>query len=261
MSATETTELLYERRGRTAWVTFNRPQARNAMTFAMYDALYERCEEVDADDEVRAMVLRGAGGKAFVAGTDISQFLDFESGQDGIAYEERIGRIVGRVDLVKKPTLALVDGYAVGGGLAIAAACDLRICTSDAKFGMPIARTLGNCLSMDNYARLVALVGPARTKELIFTARMVGAEEALAAGLATEVVPAEEVEAHVTELCERLATHAPITMRVTKEAVRRLQVSGLPNGDDLVLEAFGSEDFRRGVAAFVEKTKPEWTGT
>jgi enoyl-CoA hydratase/carnithine racemase len=260
VSATKTSELVYERRGSTAWVTFNRPRARNAMTFAMYDALYERCEEVDADGGVRAMVLRGAGG-TFVAGTDIGQFQDFSSGRDGIAYEERMERVVGRLDLVRKPTVALVDGYAVGGGLALAAACDLRICTPDANFGMPIARTLGNCLSMDNYARLVALVGAARTKEIIFTARMVGAEEALAAGLATEVVPREKVEGRVEELCARLAGHAPITLRITKEAVRRLQLSGLPNGDDLILEAYGSEDFKRGVAAFVEKRRPEWRGS
>jgi enoyl-CoA hydratase/carnithine racemase len=261
MSTTETSELLYERRGATAFITFNRPQARNAMTWAMYEGLYERCEEVDGDDEVRAVVLRGAGGKAFVAGTDIGQFQDFSSGQDGIAYEERLDRIVGRLELVRKPTIAVVDGYAVGGGLAISAACDLRICTPDAQFGMPIARTLGNCLSMDNYARLVALIGPARTKELIYTARMVDADEAAAAGLATEVVPAEEVDARVAELCDRMAEHAPITLRATKEAIRRLQVAGLPNGDDLVLEAYGSGDFKRGVAAFVEKRKPVWEGS
>ena len=260
MSATETSELLYERRGSTAWVTFNWPQARNAMTFPMYEALYERCDEADADPEMRAMVLRGAGGKAFVAGTDISQFLEFSSGQDGVDYEARIERIVGRVENVRKPTVALVDGYAVGGGLAIAAACDLRVCTPDARFGMPIARTLGNCLSMENYARLVALIGPARTKEIIYTARMVGAEEALAAGLATEIVATDAVEGRVTELCERLAEHAPITLRVTKEAIRRLHAAGLPDGHDLVLEAFGSEDFKRGVTAFVEKRRPEWRG-
>ena len=142
-------ELLYERRGSTALITFNRPQARNAMTFPMYEALYDRCEEADADDDVRVVVMRGAGGKAFVAGTDIAQFSRF-SAADGVAYEERIDRIVGRVELIAKPTVALVDGYAVGGGLAIAAACDLRICTPDARFGMPIARTLGNCLSIEN---------------------------------------------------------------------------------------------------------------
>ena len=188
------TDLLYERRGPTAVITFNRPQARNAMTFAMYEDLHRRCEEADEDDGVRVLVLRGAGGRAFVAGTDIRQFREFRTPSDGVAYEERIDRIVGRVELVGKPTIALVEGYAVGAGLAIAAACDLRVCTPDAQFGMPIARTLGNCLSMENYARLVSLIGPARTKELMFTARMASAREALDAGLTTEVVPAAGIE-------------------------------------------------------------------
>jgi enoyl-CoA hydratase len=207
------------------------------------------------------MVLRGAGGKAFVAGTDIGQFRAFRSGQEGLDYEETIDRIVGRVELVRKPTVAVVDGYAVGGGLAIAAACDLRVCTPEAKFGMPIARTLGNCLSMENYARLVALVGAARVKDLVFTARSVGAEEALAIGLATEVVSPAGIDDRVAELCERLAGHAPITLRVTKEALRRLRSAGLPDGDDLVLEAYSSEDFRRAVEAFVTKGRPEWRGS
>lgn len=261
MSTTETSELLYERRGSTAFITFNRPQARNAMTFPMYEALYERCEEADADDEVRALVLRGAGGKAFVAGTDISQFRDFESGQDGIAYEQRVDRVVTRLELVRKPTIAVIDGHAVGGGLALAAVSDLRICTPGAKFAMPIARTLGNCLSMDNSARLVALIGPARTKELIFTARSFSAEEAFAAGLATEVVPEAEIEGRVAELCERLAAHAPITMRVTKEAIRRLRTAGVGNGDDLIVEAYSSGDFKRGVEAFFEKRQAVWEGS
>lgn len=261
MSTVEASELLYERRGSTAFVTFNRPQARNAMTFPMYDALFERCEEVDADDSVRALVLRGAGGKAFVAGTDISQFKTFETGQDGIAYEQRIDRVVSRLELVRKPTIALVDGHAVGGGLALAAVCDLRICTPGAKFAMPIARTLGNCLSVDNCARLVALIGPARTKELVFTARSFEAAEALAAGLATEVVAESAIDQRVDELCERLAGHAPITMRVTKEAIRRLRTAGVGNGDDLIVEAYSSGDFKRGVEAFFEKRQPVWEGT
>ena len=256
----ETDQLLYERLGATAHVIFNRPRARNAMTWEMYDALFACCEEVDADESVRVVVLRGAGEKAFVAGTDIKQFLEFESGEDGISYEERMERIIGRLERVRKPTVAVVDGYAIGGGLSIAAVCDLRLCTPDAKFGIPIARTLGNCLSIENYARLMALIGPARTKELILTARTFSAEEALAAGLATKIVPASELDERVDELCTSLESHAPITMRVTKEAVRRLQFAELPDAEELVRETYGSEDFHEGVSAFVEKRRPVWRG-
>jgi enoyl-CoA hydratase/carnithine racemase len=228
------------------------------MTFAMYEALYAHCERADADGEVRALVLRGAGG-AFVAGTDIAEFRAFSSGEDGLAYEATIDRIVGRLEDVRKPTVALIDGYAVGGGLALAAACDLRVCTPEAKFALPIARTLGNCLSMANYARLVALIGEARVKDLVFTARSVAADEALAIGLATEVVG--DAEARVAELCEQLAGHSPITLRATKEALRRLREGGLPEGDDLVVEAYGSRDFGAAVQAFASKQPPRWRGT
>jgi enoyl-CoA hydratase len=256
----ETDQLLYERRGATAHVIFNRPGARNAMTWEMYDALFACCEEVDADENVRVLVLCGAGEKAFVAGTDIKQFLEFKSGEDGISYEERMERVIGRLERVRKPTVAVVDGYAIGGGLSIAAVCDLRLCTPDAKFGIPIARTLGNCLSIENYARLMALIGPARTKELILTARTFSAEEALAAGLATKIVPVSELDERVEELCASLESHAPITMRITKEAVRRLQFAELPDAEDLVRETYGSEDFHEGVSAFVEKRRPVWRG-
>ncbi len=239
----------YERRGPAAWVTFDRPEAHNAMTYEMYEALFDACERADADDEVRAVVLRGAGGRAFVAGTDIRQFLDFESGDDGLAYEARIERVVGRLEVVGVPTIALVDGFAMGSGLVLSAACDLRICTPAARFGLPIARTVGNCLSMENYARLVAVVGEARLKDIVFTARAVEAPEALAIGLATEVV--DDAEARVAELCELIATHAAVTMRVTKEALRRLRP--LADGDDLVREAYASEEFRRRVKAFLER--------
>ncbi|MEA2288431.1 MAG: hypothetical protein QOD55_428 [Solirubrobacteraceae bacterium] len=254
-------DLLYDRRGPVAVITFNRPEARNAMTFAMYERLHEHCEEVDADDGIRVLVLRGAGGKAFVAGTDIRQFLEFDSGEVGVGYEHDIDRYVGRLERVTKPTVAVVEGYAVGSGIAISSACDLRVCTPEAKFGLPIARTLGNCLSMAGYARLVALLGEARTKDIVFTARMVGADEALAAGLATAVVAPEALEQHVDELCERLASHAPITMKVTKEAIRRIREATLPDGRDLIAEAYGSEDFRRGVAAFLDKRPATWTGS
>ena len=258
--AAEASELLYERRGAAAVITFNRPQARNAMTFAMYEALHAHCDEIDADDAIRVLVLRGAGGRAFVSGTDIRQFLAFESGKTGVEYEADIDRYVGRLDRLRKPAIALVEGYAVGAGLSIASACDLRVCTPDAQFGLPVARTLGNCLSMAGYARLVAILGEARAKDIVFTARMVPADEALAAGLVTAVVPADEIEAHVFELAERVAGHAPITLRVTKEALRRIREANVPDGADLVAEAYGSEDFRQGVAAFLEKRRYTWTG-
>jgi enoyl-CoA hydratase/carnithine racemase len=258
--ADDAPDLLYERRGPTAVITFNRPHARNAMTFAMYEALVAHCDEIDADDDVRVLVLRGAGGRAFVSGTDIRQFLDFDSPKTGVAYEADIDRYVGRLDRLRKPAIALVEGYAVGAGLSIASTCDLRVCTPDAQFGLPIARTLGNCLSMAGYARLVAILGEARTKDIVFTARMVGADEARAAGLVSAIVPAEEIEDHVFALAERVAGHAPITLRVTKEALRRLREANVPDGADLVAEAYGSEDFRRGVAAFLEKRRHTWTG-
>jgi enoyl-CoA hydratase/carnithine racemase len=238
----------YEVRGSAAWVTFNRPEAHNAMTFEMYDQLVAHCETVDQDDEIKTMVLRGAGGKAFVAGTDIRQFEDFRTAQDGLEYERRMDAVLDRLEAVRKPTIALVDGFAMGSGLAISACCDLRVCTRDATFGMPIAKTVGNCLSMANYARLVAAFGAPRTKELIFTARRIGAEEAIDIGFATG---ADDAEAHVTELCERLADHSPTTMWVTKEALRRART--VPEGDDLVLEAYGSEGFRHNVARFLKR--------
>src|SRR3954462_14896818 len=165
-------ELRYERRGPIATVTFNRPHARNAMTFAMYEELHARCDEVDADDELRVLVLRGAGGRAFVSGTDIRQFLDFASGRTGVEYEADIDRYVGRLDRLHTPGIPLGEGYAVGAGLSIASACDLRVCTPDAQFGLPIARTLGNCLSMAGYARLVAGLREARGKDGLFTSRV-----------------------------------------------------------------------------------------
>lgn len=242
----------WERRGSAAWVTFDRPEALNAMTFAMYESLVECCERADSEDDVRTLVLRGAGDRAFVAGTDIAQFAAFESADDGVRYEAMIDRVIGRLETVRKPTVALVRGHAVGGGLMLAAACDLRVCTPDASFALPVARTVGNCLSMESYARLAALLGEGRVKDLVFTARSIGAEEALAIGLASAVVEVPEAERHVEELCERLATHSAVTLRVTKEALRRLRV--VPDGTDLVREAYGSDEFRDRVRAFLHRS-------
>jgi enoyl-CoA hydratase/carnithine racemase len=252
--------VLTERDGAVLTLTFNRPQARNAMTWAMYERLYQVCEEVDADDTLRVLVLKGAGGKAFVAGTDISQFAEFKSGKDGLRYERDAERYLGRIAHVRKPVIAQIQGFAVGGGFGIAAGADVRVATPDASFGVPIARTLGNCLSMQTHARFMNILGASRLKEMIITARLMPAEEALAAGFVHRIVPAESIEAHVRALAQEIATHAPITMAVTKEAVRRLQERELPDGDDLVIKTYGSADFREGVDAFVNKRPARWTG-
>lgn len=254
-------DLLFERRGRVAWLTFNRPKARNAMTFAMYDGLARICDEIEADPEIRVLVLTGAGDRAFVAGTDISQFQAFTDPQHAIDYESRMDRVIGRLEAVARPTIAAIRGYAVGGGASIALACDLRLVTPDAKFGVPVARTLGNALSMSAYARLVDLIGPARTKDMIFTARMIEADEARAAGLVNEIVAPEALEARVTEVAEQIAANAPLTIQITKEAVRQVQEHRRPpRSEELILRAYMSQDFKEGVRAFLDKRKPEWRG-
>jgi enoyl-CoA hydratase len=244
--------------GAVATATIDRPEARNAMTMAMYDALADFCARVDADPDVRVAVIRGAGGKAFVSGTDINHFRDFESTDDGVEYERHIESVLARIEQVTAPTIAVIEGYATGGGLSIAAACDLRVCTPNARFGLPIARTLGNCVSMATYARLNHLIGAARTLHLIYTAGFVDGEEAVRIGLASELVT--EVDAHLDELCTQLADHAPLTMQASKIALRRLRNHDLPHDEDLIRRCYGSEDFREGVQAFLDKRSPHWQG-
>jgi enoyl-CoA hydratase/carnithine racemase len=253
-------EVRYARDGVVATVVFDRPAARNAMTWRMYEQLGEACARIRQEQGLRVVVFRGAGGKAFVAGTDIAQFQAFRGGEDGIAYEERTEGYISAVETLPLPTLAVVEGYAIGGGLAIAAACDLRIATPGSRFGIPIARTLGNCLSIANYARLVAALGASCAKRMLLLAENLAAEEALAGGFLTEIVPPAELDRRIRELTERLAQHAPVTMRVSKEAIRRLLHAGLPAGDDLVHACYGSDDFRIWVDAFVQKRVPQWTG-
>jgi enoyl-CoA hydratase len=252
-------EVRYSRDGGVATVIFDRPAARNAMTWRMYEQLGEACARIRSEDGLRLAVFRGAGGKAFVAGTDIAQFIAFRSADDGIAYEAKMEGYIGGLESLPVPTLAVIEGFAIGGGLAIAAACDLRIATPGARFGVPIARTLGNCLSVANYARLVAALGAPRAKRMLLLAENLSAEEALACGFLSELVEPSDLDRRIAELSQRLTRHAPVTMRVTKEAIRRILHAGLPDGDDLVRACYGS-DFRIGVTAFVEKREPQWTG-
>jgi enoyl-CoA hydratase/carnithine racemase len=253
-------EVHFRCEGAVAFVTFDRPAARNAMTWHMYERLADACRAIGANAALRCAVFRGAGGKAFIAGTDIAQFLAFTSGEDGVAYEERMESYIAALEALPIPTLAVIEGWAIGGGLAIAAACDLRIATPGTRFGVPIARTLGNCLSVANVARLVAALGAPRAKRVLMLAENLGADEALAGGFLTDIVAPEALDAKVAEICGRLVSHAPVTLRVSKEAVRRVVLAGVGGGDDLVRAAYGSEDFHEGVRAFTEKRDAKWQG-
>ena len=258
-----TSHMLYTTDGPIATLTFNRPESRNAMTWAMYDALVDACDAVDADSAIRVLILRGADDHAFVAGTDISQFRDLRTPEDALAYEARLDTVISRLERVTKPTIARIGGIAAGGGCVIAVACDLRICGPDARFGIPVARTLGNCLSAANCARLMDLVGPARLKDLMFTARLLDAPDALAAGLATRVVSADALDRVVTETAHAIAANAPLTISATKELIRRLQAHRRidpPVDHDLITACYTSDDFRGGVEAFLAKRPPVWTG-
>jgi len=250
----------YSKASGIASVVFDRPEARNAMTWAMYGELAASCESIAADDGVRVAVFRGAGG-AFVAGTDIQQFTAFAGGEDGIAYERRIDAAISQIENLPKPVIAVVEGACVGGGIMIAAACDFRIATAAARFGVPIARTLGNCLSVENAARLVAQFGVGRTKRMLMLAELISAEEAAACGFVDVLTAPAEVEAKLAEMCHRLLGHAPLTMRAAKEAIRRITLENLPKGDDLIRSCYGSADFKEGVDAFLAKRNPEWRGS
>jgi enoyl-CoA hydratase/carnithine racemase len=254
---------IFQTDGPLATLTFNRPDARNAMTWEMYEALVDACEAVDRDDSIRVFVMRGAGGKAFVAGTDIAQFQSFRDRDDGLRYEERLDNVLDRIERVTKPTIAQIEGVAAGGGCAIALTCDLRVATPESSFGIPIARTLGNCLSGATYSRLVDLLGPSAVKDILFTGRMVPAPEAQTLGLVSRLVPADAIGDAVQRLALDIAANAPLTLRATKEMIRRVLVRRrLAHGEDadLVELCYTSADFREGVTAFLAKRKPDWRG-
>lgn len=244
-------------------VMFNRPQARNAFTLAMYEQLATIIAVIPHRPHIRAVVFSGAGGKAFASGTDIAEFIDFNKPEHGLNYEHRLEDILRLIENIPVPTIASVAGACTGGGLMIAAACDLRIATADAAFGIPVARTLGNCLSVSNLARLERLIGSGRVMSMLLTARLMSGAEAWTAGFLSELVPdLESLPGKTVAMARALATNAPITMRVTKESLRLLGQGAVESADEdrLIQEAYQSEDFAEGVRAFLGKRKPVWRG-
>jgi enoyl-CoA hydratase len=261
MTETIAEHLTLEQADRVAVVTVNRPDARNAMTFEMYEGLHGLCERLDADPAVRVVILTGSGDKAFVSGTDIRQFQTFKTKEDALGYEARIGRVLNRLAGLRKPTIAMIQGDAVGGGLFMSLACDLRLAAEHARFGAPIARTLGNFAAPASLALLIATVGPIRARELVITARLLAAAEARTLGLVDQVHPLAELPARTRELAARVAEHAPLTLAAVKEATRRYIAGVAPKDlEDLILSCYLSEDFQEGVRAFLDKRKADWKG-
>jgi enoyl-CoA hydratase len=253
--------LVYERAGDVAKITLDNQAAHNALTAQMWYDLRDRCLEIAKDRSIRVVTFRGAGGKAFISGTDISGFTAFTSGEDGLAYETKMDGCIAAVEALPQPTVAVIEGWAVGGGLAISTVCDFRIATPTAKFGSPLARTIGNCVSAKGYARLIQHVGIPLVKRMVILGDMLTGQELLNLGFVLNVVEQDGLDAAVDELCGRLAAMAPLTIKVTKEAMLRLTYSSATDMDDLITEIYGSNDFRNGVRNFLDKKPQKWTGT
>jgi enoyl-CoA hydratase len=255
-----TSEILVDRDGPVMTVTLNRPEKFNALTFGMYARIAEVCGTVPAD--VRAMLITGAGAKAFAAGTDISQFRNFRTPQDGIDYETKVDEILTALECCSVPVIAAISGACTGGGAAIAACADIRIGTRDMRYGYPIARTLGNCLSASSLKRLAGLIGEPRVKDLLLTARLWTADECLDSGLVTEVVADHAaLMSRSKDLAHQIAGFAPLTISTTRELMRRNRaVSPAADDHDLVGMVYTSADFREGLDAFLSKRKPVWKG-
>ncbi len=251
--------VLLEQRGPIAVLTLSHPAALNALTWAMYRQMEGHLERLATDETTRVIILHGEG-KAFAAGTDIRQFQGF-TGEDGIAYEHNVETMVEFLYTIPKPTIAAIHGYAVGAGLVIASVCDLRYATPASRFGVPIARTLGNCLTLNNYRHLVDAFGAMKTKEMLFTACLLTATEALHCGFLTAMVDEERLMTQVTEIAQHISSLAPLTVWSVKETQRRVHTAEEAiDFDDVLARIYGSADFAEGVQAYLEKREPHWRG-
>ena len=243
--------------GNLAWVTFNNPAARNALTWPMYLQLKSICDALANNADIRVVIFRGAGDKAFVSGSDIQQFVDLKKDE---AYEVAVDQIFASLQQLPMPTIAMIEGLAVGSGLLMATACDFRISTIDARFGIPVAKTLGNCLSPSNLSWIAAHLGLPTVKKMLLTAELIKAPALLESGYLYQAVEPSEIHEAVNALAQKLAALAPITQKSSKLILARLLQSNLPDCTDLMRETYNSADFKEGVNAFLEGRPPKWTG-
>ena len=235
-----------------AQILIQRPERHNAMTQAMYERLLQLLDECNANAEVQTMVFRGAGGRSFISGTDIQHFAQFSQGSEGVQYEAFVETVIDAIERVRVPTLAAIDGWAVGGGLAIATACDFRVCSHDARFGAPIAKTLSNTLSSRNIARLMAAFGAPRVKRMLVLAEYLDVQEATACGFVYSACASEDLEASALALALKLAGLSRVTQHAVKESMRRIVVEQSLADQDLIEAVYGSAAFKAGVASFLK---------
>jgi len=259
-----TDKIVAAKEGAIGWLTFNHPERRNAMTHEMWIATGEALDAFAADDDVRVVVMKGAGDKAFVSGADISQF------EKNRANAEVAAKFAGAADSARqamadleKPLIAMIRGFCMGGGLGVALRADLRIASSDSQFGIPAGR-LGIAYGFDNVKALVALVGPGVAKQILFTARRYPAETALRMGLIEDMVAPEDLEATVRGYAETIAENAPLSVRASKITVGQVLEDESRRDMDLLArigrEALDSQDYKEGRTAFMEKRKPAFAG-
>lgn len=264
MTISKTEKMIAEKDGAIGWVTFNNPARRNAVSMAMWEALSDIMRDYAADDAIRVIVLKGAGDKAFVSGADISEFEKARNTPEQVAYYDKIGELANRrLNKCSKPTIARIRGYCIGGGLAVALLCDIRIASENSKFGVPAAR-LGLGYRASGLKILTDLVGPSHAKEIFFTARHFSAQEAFGMGLVTRIVPDAELDSYVGNYCKLIGENAPLTMHAAKRTVEELtRLDGEPDFarlSGLVKACFDSEDYIEGRRAFMEKRKPVFKG-
>ena len=262
---TQTDKMLARKDGGVGMVIFNNPERHNAVSLEMWEATKRFLDDFAADNDIRAVVLTGAGGKAFVSGADISKFESERATLEAVrAYNVKSDAAYASIAEFPKPTIAMISGYCIGGGLGLATCCDLRVCSDNSRFAVPAAK-LGLGYGYNGLKRLVDIVGPAFAKEVFYTARQFDAKEALAMGLVNRVVAAVELEAYVKNLTDMICANAPLTIKAVKftvgEILKDESKRNLARSVELVEQCFSSRDYTEGRTAFMEKRKPVFTGT